>query len=159
MLYLAHVGDSRAYLIRDGQAICLTVDHTAVGDMVRSKLLSPDKIRTHAQRSVLTKAIGIGLFVQPDIVQHKLHEGDLLVLCSDGVWSVIEDDEFAQAAGDASPAEISHNLIELALQRETDDNVSVVALQLRKLVPASSSDPAASKKSTNWFQNLRKLMP
>ena len=61
MLHLAHVGDSRAYLIRDGHATCLTEDHTMVGDMVRAKILSPDKIRTHAQRSVLNKAIGIGL--------------------------------------------------------------------------------------------------
>ena len=100
MLHLAHVGDSRAYLIRDGRATCLTADHTAVGDMVRAKILSPDKIRTHAQRSVLNKAIGIGLFVQPDIIQQKLREDDRLVLCSDGVWSVIEDDDFARVAAE-----------------------------------------------------------
>src|SRR5258707_8714271 len=91
VLYLAHVGDSRAYLIRDGRSICLTSDHTTVGDMVRSNLISSDKIRTHAQRSILTKSVGTALFVQPDIIQQRLREGDRLVLCSDGVWSVIED--------------------------------------------------------------------
>ncbi len=75
MLYLAHVGDSRAYLIRDGRSVCLTTDHTAVGAMVRSKLISPDKLRTHAQRSMLTKSIGTDLFVQPDIVQQRLKRG------------------------------------------------------------------------------------
>ena len=68
-LHLAHVGDSRAYLIRAGRAICLTNDHTTVGDLVRMKVISPDKVRTHAQRSILSKAVGLGLFIQPDMTQ------------------------------------------------------------------------------------------
>lgn len=157
MLYLAHVGDSRAYLIRDGRSICLTEDHTAVGDMVRSKLISSDKIRTHAQRSVLTRSVGIDLFIQPDIIQQKLKEGDQLILCSDGVWSVIEDDEFAQVANAShSVHEVSQNLINLALHHDTDDNASVVVFHLRKLIPASSQ--ALNKKSTGWFQSLRKFV-
>ena len=160
MLYLAHVGDSRAYLIRDGHATCLTVDHTSVGEMVRSKLISPDKIRTHAQRSVLTKSIGTALFVQPDIFQHKLKEGDQLVLCSDGVWSVIEDEEFAHVASKSSSVdETSQKLIDLALQRETDDNASVVVFHLRKLIPALPEHNSQQEKTSSWFQNLRKLVP
>ena len=157
MLYLAHVGDSRAYLIRDGRATCLTADHTAVGDMVRAKLISPEKIRTHAQRSVLNKAIGIGLFVQPDITQHKLREGDRFVLCSDGVWSVIEDDDFARVAANQTSVDvISQNLIDLALEHETDDNASVVVFHLKKLVAASVEE---SQQEITWFQKLRKLVP
>ncbi len=75
MLYLAHVGDSRAYLIRDGRSICLTADHTTVGDMVRSKLISSNKIRTHAQRSVLTKSVGTALFVQAGYCSAKTKRG------------------------------------------------------------------------------------
>jgi PPM family protein phosphatase len=158
MLHLAHVGDSRAYLIRDGHATCLTADHTAVGDMVRAKILSPDKIRTHAQRSVLNKAIGIGLFVQPDIIQKKLREDDRLILCSDGVWSVIEDDDFARVAAEKTPVDlISQNLIDLALQYETDDNASVVVLHLKKLVAVSAEHE--SQQENSWLQKLRKLMP
>ena len=158
MLHLAHVGDSRAYLIRDGRATCLTADHTTVGDMVRAKILSPDKIRTHAQRSVLNKAIGIGLFVQPDITQHKLREDDRLVLCSDGVWSVIEDDDFARVAAEKASVDlISQNLIDLALQHETDDNASVVVFHLKKLVAAPAEHESQQKNS--WFQKLRKLVP
>jgi len=154
-LHLAHIGDSRAYLIRNGRSICLTADHTTVGDMVRAKLISPDKTRTHAQRSVLTKAVGLGLFVQPDIVEHKLREGDRLVLCSDGVWSVIQDEEFAQAASELPLDVISQNLINLALDRETDDNVSVVVFHLRKLTPVHAAPE--SDQQTNWFQKLRKM--
>jgi PPM family protein phosphatase len=158
ILHLAHVGDSRAYLIRDGRATCLTADHTAVGDMVRAKILSPDKIRTHAQRSVLNKAIGIGLFVQPDIAQHKLREDDRLILCSDGVWSVIEDDDFARVSAEKTSVNlISQNLIDLALQHETDDNASVVIFHLRKLTAVS--DGYESQQKNSWFQNLRKLVP
>ena len=157
MLHLAHVGDSRAYLIRNGQATCLTTDHTMVGDMVRAKILSPDKIRTHAQRSILNKAIGIGLFVQPDIIQKKLVEDDRLILCSDGVWSVIEDHEFAQIAGsDVPTGMISRNLIDLALQYETDDNASVVVFHLKKLGSVDAGNE--SQQEVNWFQNLRKFL-
>lgn len=159
ILYLAHVGDSRAYLIRDGRSICLTEDHTAVGDMVRSKLISSDKIRTHAQRSVLTKSVGTDLFIQPDITQQKLKEGDRLVLCSDGVWSVIEDEEFAQVVSDSPTVdEISQNLIDLAIHHNTDDNASVVIFHLRKLIPISTEHKAHDGKSTSWFQSLRKFV-
>lgn len=159
MLYLAHVGDSRAYLIRDGQAICLTSDHTTVGEMVRSKLISPEKIRTHAQRSVLTKSVGTSLFVQPDIVQKKLREGDRLILCSDGVWSVLEDEEFAQVTKEASSVdEICQKIINLALENRTDDNASVVVFHLLKLVPALPEHESQKEKSTGWFQKLRNLV-
>jgi protein phosphatase len=158
-LYLAHVGDSRAYLIRDGRAICLTDDHTAVGEMVRSKIISSDKLRTHAQRSVLTKSIGTDLFIQPDIIQHKLKEGDRLLLCSDGVWSVIEDEEFAQvASGSPSMEEASRNLIDLALHHNTDDNASVVIFHLRKLIPVAAERNAENRKTTRWFQNFWKFV-
>jgi protein phosphatase len=159
ILHLTHVGDSRAYLIRDGRATCLTADHTTVGDMVRAKILSPDKIRTHAQRSVLNKAIGIGLFVQPDITQNKLREDDRLVLCSDGVWSVIEDNDFARVAAERTHVDmISQNLIDLALQNETDDNASVVVFHLKKLM-ADFTAGHESQQENNWFNNLRKLLP
>lgn len=154
-LHLAHVGDSRAYLIREGRSVCLTSDHTTVGDMVRSKLISSDKIRTHAQRSILTRAIGLGLFVQPDIDEYKLREGDRLVLCTDGIWSVLEDNEFAHVALEPSTEQSSQNLIDLALSRHSDDNVSAVVLHLQKLT--SVPGQVASEQKLNWFQKLRKL--
>jgi protein phosphatase len=140
-LYLAHIGDSRAYLIRSARARCLTEDHTTVGDLVRLKVLAPDKVRTHAQRSVLTKGIGLGLFVQPDLTEHTLREGDQLILCSDGVWSVIEDDEFAELAAEARSAhELSTTLIDLALARQTDDNVSAITVYIHSLSPAAAEN-------------------
>jgi PPM family protein phosphatase len=66
-LHIAHVGDSRAYLVRGHQVTCLTNDHTQVGELVRMKLLTPDKLRQHEQRSVLNRCVGMQLFVQADI--------------------------------------------------------------------------------------------
>ena len=156
-LYLIHVGDSRAYLIRDRQATCLTADHTTAGDLVRTRLITPDKVRTHSQRSILTKSIGIGLFVQPDLSQHKLQKEDYLILCSDGVWSVIQDEEIAQVVNQNVEIDrVSQNLVKMALDRKTEDNVSVVAIHVQELIPAPSEkrQPFRSK----WFRYRRKLV-
>jgi protein phosphatase len=133
-LHIAHIGDSRAYLIRGGKASCLTNDHTMVGELVRMRVLSPDKVRTHAQRSKLEKCLGIELFIQPDVTEIALMANDIIVLCTDGVWSVIEDDEFASVTENAgNPQELSRQLIDLALERDSDDNVSVIAIHAEKL--------------------------
>lgn len=152
-LHLAHVGDSRAYLVRGGRARCLTADHTRVGELVRMKVLTADKVRTHAQRSILTKCVGLELFVQPDLQELALCEDDRLILCSDGVWSVIEDDEFAACArlGGGAGA-LGQRLIDLALERRSDDNVSVVVVHVR----AFSAAPEARRRGL-WPDILLRL--
>jgi len=65
-------------------------------ELVRMKLLSPDKVRAHNQRSVLERCLGFNLFVQPDVFKVPVQNNDIIILCSDGVWSVVEDDEFAK---------------------------------------------------------------
>jgi protein phosphatase len=154
-MHLVHVGDSRAYLVRDRQATCLTADHTTVGDMVRTRLIPADKVRTHSQRSILTKSVGIGLFVKPDISKHKLQEEDYLILCSDGVWSVIQDEEFAQSVMESKGVDqVSQKLVNLALDRKTDDNASVIAIHIRELHPATQITHPPSK--MYLFRNPRK---
>ena len=155
-MFLAHVGDSRAYLIRRGQATCLTRDHTAVGDLVRMKVITPDRIRTHAQRSILNRAVGLTLFVQPDLTDLMLEEGDRLVLCSDGLWSVVEDEDFGHYASKApTAAELSNQLVERALENGTDDNVSAVSVFIHSMagVPAHVVDPPRWK----WLGAIRSL--
>lgn len=153
-LHLVHVGDSRAYLVRDSRATCLTADHTTVGDLVRTKLITADKVRTHSQRSILTKSVGIGMFVKPDISQHKLQKEDYLILCSDGVWSVIQDEEFAQSVIENKGVDqVSQNLVNLALYRKTDDNVSVIAIHIRELSPVIPKTQQPQK--LNLFRSLR----
>jgi protein phosphatase len=134
-LHIAHVGDSRAYLIRGKTSTCLTKDHTRVGELVRMKVLSPDKVRTHNQRSVLSKCLGLDLFVQPDVFEVQVQDGDTIIFCSDGVWSVIDDDEFERLASKAVSAEqLNQMIVDLAMKRESDDNVSAVTIIMHKLV-------------------------
>jgi protein phosphatase len=130
-LYIGHIGDTRAYRIRNNKATCLTNDHTRVGELVRMKVLTKDKIRTHSQRSVLEKCLGFNLFIQPDIFRETVQSNDVLIMCSDGVWSVIEDDEFAELTGSTkNPEKLSKLIGELALEREHDDNLSVIVIKI-----------------------------
>jgi protein phosphatase len=140
-LYLTHVGDTRAYLVRAGQARCLTSDHSVVGELVRMKVISPDKVRTHAQRSVLNRSLGLNLFVQPDISHVTLQAGDVIILCSDGLWAFVEDDEFAALATRTPGAdELSQKLVDLALARHTDDNASVAVARVEQVGTPAAAD-------------------
>jgi serine/threonine protein phosphatase PrpC len=142
-LYLAHIGDTRAYLVRDGQARCLTNDHSVVGELVRLRVISPDKVRTHAQRSVLNRCLGLNLFVQPDLSHFTLQAGDLLILCSDGLWAFVQDEEFAELAGQQpDPLALGQRLVALALERQSDDNASVVVARVQQLGTPAAPEPA-----------------
>jgi PPM family protein phosphatase len=150
-LHLIHVGDSRAYLVREGRARCLTSDHTVVAEMVRSRLIGPEKVRTHAQRSILTRAVGLGLFIQPELVKLRLQADDRLILCSDGVWSMVMDDEFALLTRETpDPRRLSQALVDLAIARQTDDNCSVVAVHIPGFQPGAAAQESASRRG--WFR-------
>ncbi len=156
-LHVAHVGDSRAYLIRDRESTCLTNDHTRVGELVRMRLLTPDKVRTHTQRSVLSKSIGLELFINADITRHTIQNADRLILCSDGVWSVIEDEEFTRLSETSNSAEqLCQKIFNLAMERDSDDNLSVITIFLRKLIhkPRSFINREDSAKFSNLFQRF-----
>jgi protein phosphatase len=142
-LNVVHVGDSRAYLLRGREVTCLTNDHSRVGELVRMRLLSPDKVRSHNQRSVLNKCLGIEMFVQPDIFSVPVQRDDLVVLCTDGVWGLVEDQDFADfAATEPSLEGFNQVVLNEAIRRGSDDNLSVLSLRLRSLaapMPASGS--------------------
>jgi PPM family protein phosphatase len=139
-LYVGHVGDTRAYLIRNNKATCLTNDHTRVGELVRMKVLTKDNVRTHNQRSVLNKCLGFNLFVQPDIFKETVQSEDVIIMCSDGVWSMIEDNEFAELTNSTKdPEKLSKKIGELALERDHDDNLSVIVINISDLPDIYSS--------------------
>ncbi|MFZ1080896.1 MAG: protein phosphatase 2C domain-containing protein [Candidatus Kryptoniota bacterium] len=146
-LHIGHVGDSRAYLIRGNKTTCLTNDHTRVGELVRMRILSADKVRTHNQRSVLNRCLGLELFVQPDITKISVQNDDIIILCTDGVWSVIEDKEFAQLTkGKNNFENLSQEIVQLAMDRESDDNLSIVIINLNRL----ASHNTAYKTKWSW---------
>lgn len=155
-LYIGHVGDSRAYLIRDGSTRCLTNDHTRVGELVRMRVLSPDKVRSHSQRSVLNKCLGLELFVQPDIFKMPAQNGDTIILCTDGVWSVIEDEEFGALAHSASNLEdLGQRIFTTTMERNSDDNVSIVAIHLNRL--ANVNDTSVAIRTSALSRLFRKF--
>ncbi len=155
-LHLAHVGDSRAYLVRavngTTMAACLTQDHTIVGDLLRLRVITPEQVRGHARRSVLTKAVGLDMFVRPDVFSVNLRPGDRVILCSDGVWSVVEDDEFARHEPDVRA--LCRALVDLALERGSDDNVSVIAVEVGEAPEMRQKRARWVERVSNWFPGL-----
>lgn len=153
-LTIGHVGDSRAYLLREGAISCLTRDHTVVGDMVRMRILSPEKVRTHAQRSILTRGLGLNPFVTPDISQYTIRDGDTIILCSDGLWSVVEDEEFQLIYHESQGISgLLDRLLSLALDRETDDNISAVSIRVNQVSSVPFKD---GQSGWTWLRSIVK---
>jgi protein phosphatase len=129
-LSLAHVGDSRAYLLRNGEAIQLTADHSVTGERVRAGTLDPEVARHDPRRNYVTRAL-LGDPVEPDLSEMELTSGDVVVLCSDGLWEPLADREIAGlAGGEASPGEASRRLVDAALSAGSTDNVTAVVARL-----------------------------
>ena len=127
-LWVAHVGDSRAYLLRGANFIGLTEDHTIYNQAKRAGLLGPDPL-THPPRSMLSQALGASEAITPDVTRVDLQAGDLLLLCSDGLTDMLSDEQISarlQTGGD--PAELCQKLIQAALEQGGKDNVSVIVL-------------------------------
>ena len=131
--YLAHIGDSRAYRFRSGTLTPMTKDHTLIEKYLERGILTPETAKTHPERHVLTRALGVGLAVKPTIVAFSLLPEDLLLLCSDGLTKMLEDEDIRTvfAAGEFTPTQVSNRLIGAALDRGGDDNVTVVVIAPR----------------------------
>lgn len=125
--YLTHIGDSRAYLFRDGQLQVLTDDHSYVGELVRRGGLTAEEARLHPRRNILTRALGTEVRVEIDSREVELKSGDRLLLCTDGLYEVIPDAELAGILGENLPlAATARKLLDLALERGGPDNITVV---------------------------------
>ncbi len=129
--HLAHVGDSRCYLFRGGEMTQLSNDHTLVARMVAEGKLTPEQAETHPQRSILTRALGAEPEVDVDTLEIQLQMGDRLVLCSDGLSSVIGEDQILATVQDSKDLkETCRRLIEAANQRGGPDNITVVVVEV-----------------------------
>jgi protein phosphatase len=131
-LYFAHVGDSRLYLVRDAQISRLTRDHSYVGRLVESGLVRAEDAERHPQRHILTAALGAGIEVAVDSARQGLpvHEGDDLLLCTDGLWGVVTEEALESAVRGKSPAECCAALVKLARQRGGPDNITVQVMHV-----------------------------
>jgi len=132
-LYYVHVGDTRLYLIRDGHITRVTRDHSYVGRLVESGMISQEEAETHPQRNILTAALG----TNPDLVMDSpgrpepLRPEDVLLICSDGLWGQVRDSEILDAVENKSAEQAGRKLIELARERGGPDNITVEILRSR----------------------------
>lgn len=146
--YVAHIGDTRAYHWRDGRLTQLTADHSEAAELVRMRILKPERVRDHPGRSTLTRTLGSRMIPRPDYLRHPLQQGDQLVLCSDGLWSELEDAELCDALSAESPQSAAHALIQLALARECSDNVSVQVIRVLAV------DEAPQPSRNGWLSSI-----
>jgi PPM family protein phosphatase len=138
-LGLAHVGDSRAYLLRDGGLEQLTHDHTLVQTLVDEGRLTPDEAVDHPRRSVLVRTLQEGTPAEPDLIPVDARVGDRLLICSDGVTAVLADAEIRQVLVEAAePADAVDRLIALANERGGPDNITCVVADIVPGEPAAS---------------------
>jgi protein phosphatase len=143
---VAHVGDSRCYLARRDTVSQLTADHSRVGEMLRAGLLNPEQAASHPGRSMVTRTVGTDPAVQVDLVRQATEAGDTFVLCSDGLWDVVarhEIGEVTAAIGTESVRTVvdaADRLVQLALDRGTPDNVTVLVVRVTsdRPVPAAA---------------------
>ena len=129
---IGHVGDSRAYLIRDGRLEQLTDDHSLVAELVRSGKLTPEEAETHPQRSVITRALGTEADVDVDTFSVRSAPGDLFLLCSDGLTSMVDDETILDAVerNRADLEEAAKALINAANLGGGEDNITVVFFEV-----------------------------
>jgi PPM family protein phosphatase len=126
---VGHVGDSRAYLVRDGQVWQLSEDHSLVNEQVRAGLLTQDEARHSRLKNIITRSVGFEEDVLVDVIGVETKAGDKFLLCSDGLSNLVEVDEIRDAFAQGDLAEVPEMLIELANGRGGDDNITVVAVQ------------------------------
>jgi protein phosphatase len=132
--WLAHVGDSRIYLLRDGSIEQLTDDHSLVATMVREGLLTSAEAETHPRRNVLQRSMGVAEEVEIDVRgPFELREGDTFVLCSDGLHGVVKEDEIKEVVAMKMPIEgTADELLRRALSRGAPDNVTVLVARVEE---------------------------
>jgi protein phosphatase len=133
-IHVAHVGDSRLYLLRDAEISRLTRDHSYVGRLVESGIVRAEDAERHPQRHILTAALGAGTELSVDGIERsvKLQDGDELLLCTDGLWGVVGEDELQSAMASYAPNECCQALVKLARERGGPDNIT---LQVLRVVP------------------------
>ena len=131
---IGHVGDSRCYLIRRGQASILTHDHTVVHEQVRLGLLSEEEAAASDTRHQLSRSVGSGLFVNVDIDEHQLLPGDVLLLSSDGLHGSLTAKEIVAVISRlADLREVARTLVSLALDKDGSDNISVQLIRIKSV--------------------------
>ena len=141
----AHVGDSRAYLLRDGSLQRLSDDHSLVGELVRKGELSETDAERHPQRSVITRALGTDESVEVDTFEVRAQDGDVFLLCSDGLNTMVPEPAIADImARDAAAAAIARDLVRAALAGGGEDNVTAIVFRVGETTASQAEAEAGA---------------
>ena len=151
---IGHVGDSRVYLVRQGQCHRLTEDHTLVAAQLKAGTLTKDQAATSQYRNVITRAVGIQESVQVDTLIVDLVPGDMYVLCSDGLHGYLADEELAPLAAAVQPKDLPAKLIALANERGGKDNITAVVVMVQGDAAAAVEEVAEAQ---SRMEALRKI--
>ena len=148
--FVVHVGDSRSYLIRDGQLRQLTEDHSMVNELIRTGAMTPDDAATSRYRNVITRAVGLYPTVRTDTLHVELLDGDRLLLCSDGLSDMVPAEKMLDLAKQSNLTVSVDSLIQAALDRGGRDNVTVIAIEPEAVLEAEAV-AARAKAMENLF--------
>jgi protein phosphatase len=128
---IGNIGDSRTYLVREGVIASLTADHSLVGSLYRQGLISEQEVYNHPHRNLIYNALGTKAEATPDIVLQRLQAGDILLLCSDGLWEMVRDDQIRDIVlSFENPEDAAAALVERANQEGGLDNIGVVVVRV-----------------------------
>lgn len=146
-IYLAHVGDSRAYLIRTGNVHQITEDHSLVNEQIKAGLISPESAKNHKLKNIITRSVGYQEDVEIDTMVRPVQEGDRYVLCSDGLSNLVDATEIKEVVANHGSEQAAQKLVELANSRGGDDNITVVIASVDE-IDASIEDEWEEDEST-----------
>lgn len=124
--YIAHVGDSRIYRLREGSLTQITQDHSLVEELVRAGLITREQARTHPRRNIITRALGTHGENEPDLLVTDVQDGDVFLLCTDGLTGMVPDDEIERTLRDCGIEAAADRLLALALDAGGRDNVTLI---------------------------------
>lgn len=149
---IAHVGDSRAYLLRQGRLQALTRDHTIVEELVERGVLSPEDAERHPYKNVLSRNLGAKPETKVDTLELELRPGDRLLLCSDGLYGYASTEGIQYLLGSGDPPDaVARDLIDLALRGGGGDNVSAIVIEVPQAAP-TSTQVVRTHGATAWWQ-------
>ena len=129
--FFAHVGDSRAYLIRGELIQQISEDHSLVNEQIKAGMITPEEAKHSRYKNIITRSVGFEEEVQVDVMGLLSEPGDVFILCSDGMANMVEDPEILQVVRHFTLAEVPQKLIDLANERGGDDNITVIAVQVQ----------------------------
>lgn len=164
-LHVGHVGDSRAYLVRDGQMTQLTRDHTLVAHLIEEGQITEEEAASHPHRSIVTRAIGVDVDLEIDTLTIDLQDDDEVILCSDGLTGPVDDDEIRAVLLEEDDVDAAAEaLVDLANEHGGPDNITVVLLRYeadpaeQRSAPAViRTDPSDGDRDGDWAETMGRL--